>query len=186
MTDTRLHALSPLDGRYAEKCADLAALFSEAALISHRVRVEATWFAQLARSRAFPALATIPAAVSRRLDVLVAGPDAGGFARVKELERETNHDVKAVEYYVRAELAAAGASPAQLEFVHFGCTSEDVNNLSYALMLAAARDRILLPAIHVGRGLTSRRWRPGHAALPMLSRTHGQPASPTTLGKEVA
>jgi adenylosuccinate lyase len=185
MTDTRLHALSPLDGRYAEKCADLAALFSEAALISHRARVEAAWFTQLVRSRAFPALATIPAAVSRRLDALVAGPDAAGLARVKELERETNHDVKAVEYYVRAELAAAGASPAQLEFVHFGCTSEDVNNLSYALMLAGAREKLLLPAIAaVADHLAALAAR--HAALPMLSRTHGQPASPTTLGKEAA
>jgi adenylosuccinate lyase len=185
MTDTRLHALSPLDGRYAAKCADLAALFSEAALISHRARIEAAWFTQLARSRAFPALATIPAAVSRRLDALVAGTDAAGLARVKELERETNHDVKAVEYYVRAELGAAGASPAQLEFVHFGCTSEDVNNLSYALMLAGAREKLLLPAIAaVADHLAALAAR--HAALPMLSRTHGQPASPTTLGKEAA
>jgi adenylosuccinate lyase len=185
MTDTRLHALSPLDGRYAEKCADLAALFSEAALIAHRVRVEAAWFAQLARSRAFPALVSIPVAVARRLDALAAGADAAGLARVKELERETNHDVKAVEYYVRAELAAAGASPAQLELVHFACTSEDVNNLSYALMLAAARDRILLPAITaVAEHLAALAAR--HAALPMLSRTHGQAASPTTLGKEAA
>ena len=185
MTDTRLHALSPLDGRYAEKCADLAALFSEAALIGHRVRVEAAWFAQLARSRSFPALATMPESLARRLDALAGGPDAAGLARVKELEREINHDVKAVEYYVRDELAAAGASPAQLEFVHFACTSEDINNLCYALMLATARERILLPAIaavadHLA-GLADR-----HAALPMLSRTHGQPASPTTLGKEAA
>jgi adenylosuccinate lyase len=185
MTDTRLHALSPLDGRYAEKCADLAALFSEAVLIGHRVRVEAAWFAQLARSRSFPALASMPESLARRLDALEAGPDAAGLARVKELEREINHDVKAVEYYVRDELAAAGASPAQLEFVHFACTSEDINNLCYAQMLAAARERILLPAIaavadHLA-GLAGR-----HAALPMLSRTHGQPASPTTLGKEAA
>jgi adenylosuccinate lyase len=185
MTDPRLHALSPLDGRYAEKCADLAALFSEAALIRHRVRVEAAWFRQLAAAGAFPALAGLPPAVGARLDALARGPDAAGLARVKELERETNHDVKAVEYYVRGELAAAGATPAQLEFVHFACTSEDINNLSYALMLGAARERILLPEIdavadHLA-GLAGR-----HAALPMLSRTHGQPASPTTLGKEAA
>ena len=185
MTDTRLHALSPLDGRYAEKCADLAALFSEAALIAHRVRVEAAWFARLARSGAFPALAAIPAPVARRLEALAAGVDAAGLARVKELEQGTNHDVKAVEYYVRGELAAAGASPAQLEFVHFACTSEDVNNLSYALMLAAARDRLLLPAISaVADHLAALAQR--HAALAMLSRTHGQAASPTTLGKEMA
>ena len=185
MTDNRLHALSPLDGRYAEKCADLATLFSEAALIAHRVRVEAAWFAQLARSRAFPALESLPAAATRRLEAWSKGVAAEAFSRVKDLERETNHDVKAAEYYLRGELAAAGASPAQLEFVHFACTSEDINNLSYALMLATARDKILLPALaavadHLA-GLATR-----HASLAMLSRTHGQPASPTTFGKEAA
>ena len=185
MTDTRLHALSPLDGRYAEKCADLAALFSEAALIGHRVRVEAAWCRQLARSGSFQALARLPTAVGARLDALSRGVDEAGLARVKELERETNHDVKSVEYYLREQLAAAGALPAQLEFVHFACTSEDINNLSYALMLAAARERILLPAIAAVAdqlaALASR-----HASLAMLSRTHGQAASPTTLGKELA
>jgi len=185
MTDPRLHALSPLDGRYAGKCPDLAALFSEAALIAHRLRVEAAWFDQLARSGSFPALARLPAAVVERLDAFSRGPDEAGLARVKTFERETNHDVKAVEYYLRGELAAAGATPAQLEFVHFACTSEDVNNLSYALMLAQARERVLLPAIDAVAGelatLASR-----HAALAMLSRTHGQAASPTTLGKEAA
>jgi len=185
MTDPRLHALSPLDGRYAGKCPDLAALFSEAALIGHRLRVEAAWFERLARSGSFPALARLPAAVAGRLNAISRGPDESGLARVKAFERETNHDVKAVEYYLRGELAAAGATPAQLEFVHFACTSEDVNNLSYALMLAEARERLLLPAIEAVAGelaaLAAR-----HAALPMLSRTHGQAASPTTLGKEAA
>jgi adenylosuccinate lyase len=185
MTDHRLHALSPLDGRYAEKCADLAALFSEAALVARRVRVEAAWFRQLAESGRFAALARLPAAVGARLEALARGVDEGGAIRVKALERQTNHDVKAVEYYVREELAAAGATPAQLEFVHFACTSEDVNNLAYALMLGEARERILLPAIAAVAGhlaeLAGR-----HAALAMLSRTHGQPASPTTLGKEAA
>jgi adenylosuccinate lyase len=185
MTDHRLHALSPLDGRYAEKCADLAALFSEAALVARRVRVEAAWFRQLADSGRFPALARLPAAAGARLEALARGVDEAGAARVKALERQTSHDVKAVEYYVREELAAAGATPAQLEFVHFACTSEDVNNLAYALMLAEARERILLPAIaavadHLAELATR------HASLAMLSRTHGQPASPTTLGKEAA
>ncbi len=185
MTDTRLHALSPLDGRYAEKCADLAALFSEAALISHRVRVEAAWFRQLAASGSFAALAHQPAAVMARVESLSRGIDAAGLARVKELERQTNHDVKAVEYYVREQLAAAGAGAAQVEFVHFACTSEDINNLAYALMLAEARERILLPAIAaVADPLAALANR--HAALAMLSRTHGQAASPTTLGKELA
>jgi len=185
MTDPRLHALSPLDGRYAGKCPDLAALFSEAALIAHRLRIEAAWFQRLAGSGRFPALANLPAAVVKRLEALSRGLDEPGLERVKAFERETNHDVKAVEYYLRGELAAAGATPAQLEFVHFACTSEDVNNLSYALMLAQARERLLLPAIGAVAGelaaLAAR-----HAALPMLSRTHGQAASPTTLGKEAA
>jgi adenylosuccinate lyase len=185
MTDPRLHALSPLDGRYAGKCPDLAALFSEAALIAHRLRVEAAWFAQLARSGRFPVLARLPAAVVQRLEAISRGPDEAGLERVKCFERETNHDVKAVEYYLRGELAAAGATPAQLEFVHFACTSEDVNNLSYALMLSEARERVLLPAINAVAGeLAALAGR--HAALAMLSRTHGQPASPTTLGKEAA
>jgi adenylosuccinate lyase len=185
MTENRLHALSPLDGRYADKCADLAALFSESALIVRRVRVEAAWFRQLAESGRFAALGRLPAAVLARLESLAHGMDEAGISRVKSLERETNHDVKAVEYYVREQLADAGATPGQAEFVHFACTSEDVNNLAYALMLTEARERILLPAIaavadHLAE-LASR-----HASLAMLSRTHGQAASPTTLGKEAA
>ena len=185
MTDSRLHALSPLDGRYADKCADLAALFSEAALIDRRARVEVAWFRQLAASGRFSALGRLPAGVAARLDSLARGADEAGLARIKELERGTNHDVKAVEYYLRGELAAAGATPAQLEFVHFACTSEDINNLAYALMLAEARERLLLPAIAAVvdelAALAAK-----HAALPMLARTHGQAASPTTLGKEAA
>jgi adenylosuccinate lyase len=185
MTDTRLHALSPLDGRYAGQCADLAGLFSEAALIDHRLRVEAAWFRLLAGSGRFPALECLPAAVTARLDAVARGVDETGLARVKAFERETNHDVKAVEYYLRGELASAGATGAQLEFVHFACTSEDINNLAYALMLAEARERLLLPAIGaVAAALAALAGR--HAALPMLSRTHGQAASPTTLGKEAA
>jgi adenylosuccinate lyase len=185
MTDTRLHALSPLDGRYGDKCADLAALFSEAALIRHRVRVEAAWFLQLVRGGHFAALGGLPAPVTARAELIAQGVEEAGLARVKEIERQTNHDVKAVEYYVREQLAAAGAPAAALEFVHFACTSEDVNNLSYAMMLREARERVLLPAIAAVAdrlaGLALE-----HAALPMLSRTHGQPASPTTLGKELA
>jgi adenylosuccinate lyase len=185
MTDSRLNALSPLDGRYADKCADLSALFSEAALIARRVRVEAAWFRQLAASGRFAALPRPSAAVAACLETLAGGVDEAGVARVKSIERETNHDVKAVEYFVRERLASAGATAAELEFVHFACTSEDINNLAYALMLAEARQRILLPAIaavttHLS-GLAGR-----HASLAMLSRTHGQAASPTTLGKEAA
>ena len=185
MTDSRLNALSPLDGRYADQCADLAALFSEAALVARRVRVEAAWFRQLAEAGRFPSLARPSAAVAARLDALSRGLDECGAARVKALERDTNHDVKAVEYYVREQLAAAGAGPAALEFVHFACTSEDVNNLAYALMLKEARERVMLPAIAAVREHLADLAR-RHAALSMLSRTHGQAASPTTLGKEAA
>ncbi len=185
MTDARLNSLSPLDGRYADKCADLASIFSEAALIGYRVRVEACWFRQLAASGHFPALGALPAPLSSRLDALVSGVDESAVKRVKEIERETNHDVKAVEYFVREQLAASGARPAQLEFVHFACTSEDINNLSYALMLADARGSVLLPLIvKVAARLAVLAH--DHAATAMLSRTHGQPASPTTLGKEAA
>ena len=185
MTDSRLTALSPLDGRYADKCADLAALFSEAALIRFRVRVEAAWYRQLAQSGQFPAIASLPAALDHCLAALSRGIDEAGARRVKELERETNHDVKAVEYYVREQLAAAGARAGQLELVHFACTSEDINNLSYALMLVEARERVLLPVIgQVADSLAVLAAR--HAGTAMLARTHGQPASPTTLGKEAA
>jgi adenylosuccinate lyase len=185
MTDHRLTALSPLDGRYADKCEDLASLFSEAALISCRVRVEARWFGHLAASGKFAVLATLAPALTARLDELASGLRATALQRVKDIERETSHDVKAVEYFVREQLAATGAAPAQLEFVHFACTSEDINNLSYAMMLADARASVLLPLIGaVADHLASLATR--HAGLSMLARTHGQPASPTTLGKEAA
>jgi len=185
MTDTRLDALSPLDGRYAAQTRPLAELFSEAALIRYRVRVEALWFKHLATLPAIPELSGIPEGVGAELDRLAAANVDSAASRVKEIEARTNHDVKAVEYFVRERLTQAGASPRHLEFVHFGCTSEDINNLSYALMLTEARDQVVLPLMrevavqlrHIVRTT---------ADLPMLSRTHGQPASPTTLGKEMA
>ncbi|MBX3702757.1 MAG: adenylosuccinate lyase [Steroidobacteraceae bacterium] len=185
MTDSQLNALSPLDGRYAGKCADLAALFSESALIARRVQVEVAWFRQLAASGHFPALNSLPPAVEARLASLARGAGTAGAGRVKALERQVNHDVKAVEYWLREELAGAGATPAQLEFLHFAATSEDVNNLAYALMLDAARERVLLPRIReLAESLAALARR--HAGLAMLARTHGQPATPTTLGKEAA
>ncbi|MGQ0430362.1 MAG: adenylosuccinate lyase [Gammaproteobacteria bacterium] len=185
MTDPRLTALSPLDGRYAEKCADVAALFSESALIARRVQVEVAWFRRLAAIGRFAALRSLAPAVESRLAALARGTDAAGAARVKELERRVNHDVKAVEYWLREELATAGATPAQLEFLHFAATSEDINNLAYALMLSELRARVLQPLIGgVADALAALAAR--HAGLAMLARTHGQPASPTTLGKEAA
>jgi len=185
MTDTRLDALSPLDGRYAAQLRPLADLFSESALIRYRIRVEALWMKHLASMPAIPELADLPAPVLAELERLAHAEVKGAAARVKEIESRTNHDVKAVEYLVRERLAEAGAGPRHLEFVHFGCTSEDVNNLSYALMLCEARDQVLLPLMREVTGRLREIVR-ATAGLPMLSRTHGQPASPTTLGKEMA
>ena len=185
MSEATLHALSPLDGRYAAQLADVAALFSEAALIRYRVRVEARWLMHLAGPAALDELASLPPGVAAELEALAGGVDDEGCARVKAIEARTNHDVKAVEYFIRERLEAAGATPAQLEFVHFACTSEDINNLCHALMLRDARDLLLLPLldrlVEKLRGLAHET-----AGMPMLSRTHGQPASPTTLGKEIA
>ncbi len=179
-----LEALSPVDGRYADKCRELRALFSEAALIRHRVRVEAEWFLFLAEDLRLPELAALKRPVLDAAAALAARAAPGEAAAVKAEETQINHDVKAVEYYVRGRLATAGATPAELEFVHFACTSEDINNLAYALMLRAARDAVLAPAIErIRAGLAARAHE--FAAQPMLSRTHGQAASPTTLGKEL-
>ena len=180
-----LDALSPVDGRYADKCAELRPLFSEAALIRHRVRVEALWFLHLATDLALPELARLPEAARRAAESLALAAAPGEANAVKAEEARVAHDVKAVEYYVRDRLRAAGAREAELGFVHFACTSEDVNNLAYALMLRTARDSVLLPAAdRLLAWLTAAAH--AEAATPMLSRTHGQPASPTTLGKEFA
>ena len=179
-----LDALSPVDGRYASATAPLRACLSESALIRERVRIEAHWL--LALSAAVPQLpaARLSDAVRQRAQQLAAAPDAGAAAAVKAIEARINHDVKAVEYYVREQLAAAGATPATLELVHFGCTSEDINNLSYARLLKSARQvllGVLQARIHELVALAHR-----YAEAAMLARTHGQPASPTTLGKELA
>jgi adenylosuccinate lyase len=179
-----LEALAAVDGRYRRAAAPLRELLSEAALIRERIRVEAQWLLHL--TAAVPQLAGAPlaAAVRERARQLAAAPDAGSARSVKELEARINHDVKAVEYYVRDELAAAGAPAATLELVHFGCTSEDINNLSYARLLRAARELLLgtLAERTAELGALAHRY----ADTAMLARTHGQAASPTTLGKEIA
>jgi adenylosuccinate lyase len=180
-----LTALSPLDGRYAAAVAPLREFFSEAALIDERIRVEAAWFLLLTRPGSPLLRAPLPDAVRVAAERLAQAPDAEAPARVKEIERRINHDVKAVEYYLRDALAAVGADAALLELVHFGCTSEDINNLSYARLLRHARDRVLLPEL-AQLGTALRALATEHAALPMLARTHGQNASPTTFGKEIA
>ena len=185
ISDPTLSALSPLDGRYAPRLAKLRDSFSEAALIRERVRIEARWFLHLRDAAALPELRDVPPAVLEALAALIRGAAADEASAVKALERTTNHDVKAVEYYVRGVLKGAGAQPAALEFVHFACTSEDINNLAYAQMARTARDATLVPMVR-GVLATLESLARTHASLPMLSRTHGQAASPTTLGKELA
>jgi len=181
----QLSALSPVDGRYAGKLGRLRALCSEAGLIRQRVRVEALWYQVLGRISGLNIPAGLGQQARTELENLAASARADEAERVKALENRINHDVKAVEYYVREQLEQAGANPAQLEYVHFACTSEDINNLAYALMLREARDSVLLPAM--GELIKSLKALANeHAATPMLSRTHGQAATPTTVGKEVA
>ncbi|HEV7139451.1 MAG TPA: adenylosuccinate lyase [Steroidobacteraceae bacterium] len=177
-------ALSPVDGRYRAATEPLRDLLSEAGLIRERVRIEAAWLLHLARAVPSLAGAALAPAVSARASELVREPDADCAHSVKIIEAQINHDVKAVEYYVRQQLAAAGAGAASLELVHFGCTSEDINNLSYARLLGEARRRLLGALGERTAELTALAHR--EADVPMLARTHGQPASPTTLGKEVA
>ena len=180
-----LTALSPLDGRYAAKTEALRPIFSESGLIHRRVRVELAWLLALAGE---PKIAEVPAlSTGARTALLAIGEEfsADDAARIKAIERDTNHDVKAVEYFIKERVAGNAELAAVREFIHFACTSEDINNLAYALMLRDARDHVLLPALdRVIAGL--RAMAHEHAALAMLSRTHGQAASPTTLGKEIA
>jgi adenylosuccinate lyase len=180
-----LNAISPIDGRYADKAAELRPLFSERGLIRQRVRVEALWLKALVAEAGIEELRGVPAAALTVLDALAAELTEADAVEVKRLERETNHDVKAVEYFVKSRLDAVPAWRTRREFVHFACTSEDINNLSYALMLREARDQVLLPRLDalITRLRTLAKT---HAATPMMSRTHGQPATPTTLGKEIA
>ncbi len=180
-----LTALSPLDGRYAAKVEPLRLHFSEFGLIRNRIRVEIEWLMALA---AEPLIAEVPAfsAETRaELDLVVSGFAVSDAAAVKQIEAVTNHDVKAVEYWLKERFKNNAEVMQVAEFIHFGCTSEDINNASHALMLGEARDAILLP----GLDRVIERFRTlAHdlADLPLLARTHGQPASPTTLGKEMA
>jgi adenylosuccinate lyase len=177
-------ALSPVDGRYRAATEPLRGLLSEAGLIRERIRVEAQWLLHLSASVPQLAGASLGPEVIARARQLAREADAGAAAAVKAIEARTNHDVKAVEYYVREQLSAAGAGAAALELVHFGCTSEDINNLSYARILQAARTRLLETFATRLDELTALAHR--YAGTAMLARTHGQPASPTTLGKEFA
>ena len=178
-------ALSPLDGRYAKSVEALRPVFSEYGLMRARVRVELSWLKALAAEPKIVEVPPFDEAVLAEIDDVIAGFSLEDAAAVKAIEATTNHDVKAIEYWLKERFAGVPAVSAVSEFIHFACTSEDINNLSHALMLREARDEVLLPKLaEVSDKLRSL----AHelAAVPMMSRTHGQPATPTTLGKEVA
>ena len=184
MDHFELEALSPLDGRYAARLKALRDLMSEAAFMRHRVKVEVAWLVALSDAN-LPELPAFSTASRDFLARLVEDFGCAQAARIKEIERVTNHDVKAVEYFLKESVREMPELVRASEFIHFACTSEDINNASHALMLAAARARVLLPALDA---TVARLRELAHALadVPMLSRTHGQPASPTTLGKELA
>ena len=178
-------ALSPLDGRYAKSVEALRPVFSEYGLMRARVRVELSWLKALAAEPKIVEVPPFDEAVLAEIDDVIAGFSLEDAAAVKAIEATTNHDVKAIEYWLKERFAGVPAVSAVSEFIHFACTSEDINNLSHALMLREARDEVLLPKLaEVSDKLRSL----AHelAVVPMMSRTHGQPATPTTLGKEVA
>ncbi len=179
-----LSALSPLDGRYASKVAPLRPLLSEFGLMHRRVKVEVEWFIALSDA-GLAEFKPLGRAARYRLSRRVAGFTPADAQAIKDIERTTNHDVKAVEYWIKAGFNGDAELSAAAEFVHFACTSEDINNTSHALMLKSARAEVLLPALDA---LIDKLRTMAHALadVSMLSRTHGQTASPTTLGKEVA
>jgi adenylosuccinate lyase len=180
---TPLSALSPLDGRYARQAAPLRDVFSEFAFMRARLRIEVEWLLGLSRLN-LPELAALPPESVARLHALVQQFSLDDCEEIKAIERQTNHDVKAVEYWIKRRTAGVPAIAQASEFIHFACTSEDINNVSHALMLAQGRAVLLaqLRAVHAAL----RKMAHQYAAVPMLSRTHGQPASPTTVGKEFA
>jgi len=182
---TTLTAISPIDGRYAEKTADLRPIFSEYGLIRHRVQVEVRWLQALSRHPGIAEAPPLSASAMHLLDGLAENFALADAQRVKDIERTTNHDVKAVEYWLKERVAGNAELDAVSEFIHFACTSEDINNLAYALMLREARTQALLPGLDEIIDAIARLAQE-YADQPMLARTHGQPASPTTLGKEMA
>ncbi len=179
-----LSALSPLDGRYASKTQALRPILSESGFMHHRVKVEIAWLLALSEA-GFAELKPFSAQATTLLNQLSSDFSEEDAARIKAIEATTNHDVKAVEYWLKEKVSHLPELIAAAEFIHFACTSEDINNTSHGMMLKAARDTVMLPALdEIIAKLTELAH--AHAALPMMSRTHGQPASPTTLGKEIA
>lgn len=179
-----LSALSPLDGRYASKTQALRPILSESGFMHHRVKVEIAWLIALSEA-GFAELKPFSVQGTTLLNQLASDFSEEDAARIKAIEATTNHDVKAVEYWLKEKVSHLPELIAAAEFIHFACTSEDINNTSHGMMLKAARDTVMLPALdEIIAKLTELAH--AHAALPMMSRTHGQPASPTTLGKEIA
>jgi adenylosuccinate lyase len=184
MTLSTISALSPLDGRYAARLAPLRPLMSEQGYMHRRVQVEVCWFIALSDAGFAQFKPLSPGARTYLLGLVKNFSEADALA-IKEIEKTTNHDVKAVEYWIKSKFEARPELRAASEFVHFACTSEDINNTSHALQLKGARDQVLLPGLD-GLITTMRGMAHGYADVPMLSRTHGQTASPTTVGKEIA
>jgi len=185
MKISTLKAISPADGRYSEKVNDLRNIFSEYGLIRYRVLVEIRWLQCLADEPSVPELAPPSSVMKDVLNHIIDDFSIDDAERVKKIEATTNHDVKAVEYFIREKLGDGPETRALKDFLHFACTSEDINNLSYALMLRAARSDVLIPQMRDLRNKLNTLAKE-NADLAMLSRTHGQTASPTTLGKELA
>ncbi|MFZ4832831.1 adenylosuccinate lyase [Rouxiella sp. Mn2063] len=180
-----LTAVSPVDGRYGDKVSALRTIFSEFGLLKFRVQVEVRWLQKLAACSAIKEVPAFDADANAFLDQLVANFDEKDAQRIKDIEKTTNHDVKAVEYFLKEKVADIPALHAVSEFIHFACTSEDINNLSHALMLETARQDVVLPywlkIIDAIKALAHQ-----YRDIPLLSRTHGQPATPSTIGKEFA
>ena len=182
---TALTAISPVDGRYASKANELRAIFSEYGLIRNRVIVEIRWLEKLGQTAAIKEVPTLSSEASSALQRIIDEFSVADAQRVKDIEKETNHDVKAVEYFLKEKVKGNAELHKVSEFIHFACTSEDINNLSYALMLKDAREQIVLPwAEKVLNAIKEQAQ--NLADVPLLSRTHGQSASPTTMGKEFA
>lgn len=181
---TALNAISPVDGRYGNKTIALRKIFSEFGLIRFRVEVEVRWLQQLSRHAGIPEVPAFSAATNQFLDKIVSDFNEQDAQAIKDIERTTNHDVKAVEYFLKKKFVGNTELEAVLEFVHFACTSEDINNLSHGLMLREGREVFLQDANAIINGIV--KLAHDYADVPMLSRTHGQTASPTTVGKEMA
>ena len=185
MKVSTLKALSPADGRYADKVNGLRDIFSEYGLIRFRVLVEVRWLQALADEQEIPEIEPLSAVLKDLLNGIVDDFSLDDAERVKKIEATTNHDVKAVEYFIRDKIGGGPDTRPLKDFLHFGCTSEDINNLAYALMLRSARSEVLIPLMRELKAKLQSMARQ-NADVAMLSRTHGQPASPTTLGKEIA